>query len=1184
MGKKVLNEIFLRKSLMIRCFITFMVFSLTIATQAFAQADKKVTINVQNTLVRTVLDQLQRDTHLHFVYEESTINPTQRVSLNYQNAPLSSILTDFCKQTSLRYEIKRNLILILPQNTTQTNKKHAPIDIAGTVFDENGEGLIGVSVFVPGTNSGTITDVDGHYSIKAAPGDLLTFTFVGMADKAIKITPNTKTLNVNLEPATTALNEVVVTGYQTISKERATGAFDIISKEQLSKPTANIASRLIGTTSGLQATTDINGDPTFEIRGQTSLTANAQPLIVVDGFAIEGDFKSINPNDVESITVLKDAAASSIWGARSANGVIVIVTKKGASDKKKGFNVEVSSFLKVAPKANLDYALSQASSSETLDYEKLAFNKWSCTPIADHVNDYTGYSASYSPGLTALNEQYLGYLSQAETDNILNSYRNLSNREQLKKYILQTPITHQHNINISSQNDRISNILSLMYEGDDYYLKGNSRYKMMVNYRMNAKLFKWLDFNFSGMYNYDKATSNSEGLPDLAPYEMLVNPDGSRANIGYYYYMPNIERYVPTENFPYSNWGYNPITEMENQDKTITQMNARIQAGLRINIINGLSFDSKFQYELYNTLNRDLYNDNTFLVRNTINQAASWNRETNEVTSNLPKGGILDQSRNRIDSWYFRNQLNFNRTFDKHAIAFIAGTEISSRVAQTFTNPRTYGYDDDRLTVGTFPNGPGSGSVADLKIKDWQGQNQTFGYTNSFKYATDRYFSLYGNLSYTFNEKYSLSGSARTDASNLITDDPKYRYSPFWSVGASWQIGKEEFMKELTWLDRLNIRATYGYNGNVDKSTSFKPLITMYSTNNKYTDEPYGSISSYGNPTLRWEKTGTWNIGVDYSILGGKLYGKVDFYNKYTRDLIASLSIPAINGTNTQKLNNAEMRNRGFEIEVGSSLPITRKISWNGNLNVSYNKNKITKLFKASYQSYELVQGGTSAYMEGADANTLWVYEYAGVYNDGTEANPNWQPKIKDNEGNLYDFTAFPNADGRALSLNMGTKVAPWILGFSNNFRIYDFDFSFIMTGKFGHKFMRQSFNYPYVWNSRATPNRQLSEITNCNPMERIPLPLNGDIESRYFFWNRFYPYVSYLTENAGVFRMQEINLTYNMPKNILNKIGLSNLQIYAMVNNVFSIYANSFGEDPEFTRGNLKPQPTYTFGLKFQF
>lgn len=1072
------------------------------------------------------------------------------------------------------------------QNGTKTtvSENRESFQMSGTVTDEAGETVVGATVMISGTTRGTVTDADGRYQLNVHAGDLIKFTFVGMTDVVVKAQAGKRVVNVQFESNSTLLDDVVVTGYQTISKERATGAFNIVSKEQLEKPTANIASRLVGTTSGLQATLDINGDPTFEIRGQTSLLANAQPLIVVDGFAIEGDFKSINPNDVESITVLKDAAAASIWGARSANGVIVITTKQGVKDKKKGMHVEVSSFLKVAPKADIDYTLSQASASETVDYEMLAFNKWSGDPVGDHVNNYTGYAASYSPGLTALNEQYLGYMTADEVSRLMNGFRGMSNRDQLRKYILQVPVTHQHNVNLSSSNERVNNVLSLMYEGSDYYLKGNSAYKMMANYRMNAKVFKWLDFNFSGMYTYNKRTNNSEGIPDLAPYEMLVNPDGSYANIGSYY-MPNMNRYVPMSLFPYSDWSYNPIVEMNNQDKTTTSMNARFQAGLTLKIIEGLSVDSKFQYELYNTEYRDLYNENTFMVRDLVNTTSTWNRSTNEITPNLPMGSILDQSRSRVDAWNFRNQVNFNRVFaEKHAVAFIAGTEISQRVGQTFSYPRTYGYDDDRLTVGTFPNGPGSGSVPDHKIQDWEGYNLTFGYTNRFSYSTDRYFSLYGNLSYTFNEKYSLSGSARTDASNLITDDPAYRYSPFWSVGAGWQIGKEEFMKQFTWLDRLNLRVTYGYNGNVDKSTSFKPLISVSSTNNIYTDEPTAGISSYGNPTLRWEKTGTWNVGADYSALGGKLFGKIDFYNKKTVDLIATLSIPAINGSTTQKLNNAELLNRGVEVEVGSSLPIARKISWTGNLNFSYNRNKITKLFKASYQGYELVEGGTSAYVEGYNANTLWCFDYAGVRNDGTEASPNWQPKIQDKDGNLYGFGGWPTADGRDLCLNMGTKIAPWTVGFSNNFKIYDFDLSFIMTGKFGHKFMRQSFNYPVVWSGRATPNRQYGEIKDCDPMERIPLPMNGDVEDRFYFWNRFYPFVSYLAENAGVFRMQEINLTYNLPRPVLNKIGLSGLQVYGMVNNAFSIYANSFGEDPEYTRGGLKPQPTYTFGLKLQF
>ena len=200
-------------------------------------------------------------------------------------------------------------------------------------------------------------------------------------------------------------------------------------------------------------------------------------------------------------------------------------------------------------------------------------------------------------------------------------------------------------------------------------------------------------------------------------------------------------------------------------------------------------------------------------------------------------------------------------------------------------------------------------------------------------------------------------------------------------------------MAGIDWLDRLNIRATYGYNGNVDKSTSFRPLISVNATQNTYTHDFTASISSYGNPSLRWEKTGTWDLGIDYSVLAGKLYGKIDVYNKLGKDLIASMTIPSVNGTSSQKLNAAKMSNRGIELEIGTRLPIYgQDIVWTGSLNFSYNKNKIQELYKATYAAYDLYGGGTRAYVEGAEANSLWVFEYAGVVNRGTESDPNWQP------------------------------------------------------------------------------------------------------------------------------------------------------------------------------------------------
>jgi outer membrane receptor protein involved in Fe transport len=339
-----------------------------------------------------------------------------------------------------------------------------------------------------------------------------------------------------------------------------------------------------------------------------------------------------------------------------------------------------------------------------------------------------------------------------------------------------------------------------------------------------------------------------------------------------------------------------------------------------------------------------------------------------------------------------------------------------------------------------------------------------------------------------------------------------------------------------------------------------------------YTNDYTATISSFGNPTLRWEKTATWNLGIDYSVFGDKVFGKIDVYNKYGKDQIAQLTIPAANGTTTQKLNNAEISNRGIELEIGTQQKITNRIAWHGNLNFSYNKNRIEKLFVATYAASTLYSGGTGAYVEGANANDIWRFKYAGIQDN--------QPMVLGDKGTLYNFGAFTPGDGRNYLLNMGTTVAPYTLGFMNTFRVYDFDLSFILTGKFGHVFQRSGFNYPPTWNGRVLPNNKLSEVVNGDPQKIVPLPLN-DVEDRYYFWDRFHQYMSYLVENASHVRMQEVNLTYNLDRAKLKKIHFQQVQLFAQANNLFTIYSNNAKEDPEYPLGTMRPQPTITLGLK---
>lgn len=1093
--------------------------------------------------------------------------------------------------------------------------------ISGKVTDSNGEPVTGAAVFVRGTTIATVTDYDGSYSISAKEGDNLLITCIGYEDAVLSV-GKSAVVNVVLSDNVEMLEGVVVTGYQTLSKERATGSFDILNKAQIEKPTSNIASRLIGAAPGLAYSQDIYGNPTFLIRGASSFSQSATPLIVVDGFPMEGSISDLNPNDVESVTVLKDAAAASIWGAKSANGVIVITTRNASptTSDVPVVNVEYSGFYKVSPKLDLDYTLSQASSSEVIDFEISAFDKgWA--DYAHPTEDVsTRYERSQVYDLLLAAEQ--GKMDNATAMSKINALRSYSNRDQLKEYLLQNAATHQDNVNISIATKRSQTSISLLYQKDNLVNKGDSNTKYNVSVRNRTNIFKWLDLNFNASYNLANSVNNGYGVfinqntkyIGLAPYEMLVDDNGDYIRYSGMVNPAYLEKYVDMSQFPYQDWTWNPIEEQENRDLTTRTSTARFQGGLTFKPLEGLTIDAKVQYEQIMGRTHNYYNDKTYEVRNTVNTAATWFQDTGEVVSNLPSGGFLDQGLTQRDVITARLQANFNRTFnEKHTVAAVAGVEATDNVFQKFGYPRTYGYDQNKLSVGTFPHGTGDGTymnaiwdwntyeivgteMIDPYLVDWLGNSQVFNYVNTFSSTTDRYFSAFANASYTYDNKYTVSGSVRTDASNLITDDPAYRYAPFWSVGASWQLGKEDFMQSVSWLDMLNVRTTFGHNGNVDKSTTFKPLInpspspsviTHENTIGVFPDSNPGGIASYGNPTLRWERTRTVDLGFDFSMFASRLRGKLDFYNKHSYDLIANVTLPNVMGTSKMALNNGEISNRGFEFEIGSTIPINRDIVWDGNLMFSYNKNVVRHLEQKPTNAYAYVYSSnsnpSSGWKEGEDMNTLWCYQYGGLINNGTEASTDMQPTIEGKDGTRQVLSKWPTGDADNVSYAMGTKVAPVNMSFSTSLKVYDFDISMIFTGKFGHKFLRESFNYPNFSYGRGIPNVKYSEIINSDSSEMVPMPLN-DNDGGYDFWDRFYPYMSYLATDASFIRCQEINLAYNLPKSFCNRITAKNFKVFVQANNPFNIFFNKWNEDPEFKRGTIRLQSAYMFGVKCNF
>lgn len=1151
---------------------------------------QNITINFKDTPIKSILKEVTRQSGYTFVYSDLLKEVENKITINYsqQGQNIEPLLKKIFEGTNVNWTIVGKQValnnVVRPKSPTTEEK---PSVVKGIIKDDTGSPLAGVVIQNKNTKKAAVSMSDGSYTIEAKEGDVIVFSLLGMAEYVLPV-GKSSLINVVMQPSAVKLEDVVVTGYQTLSKERATGSYSIIGSELLNKPITSLEESIIGNVSGLQIVNKAyrGREEGFIIRGLTSLGANSDPLIIVDGFPIEGKISSINPNDIASITVLKDAAAASIWGARSANGVIVVTTKspqKGTAGK---VNVEFNAFVKVGEKMDLDYAYPVATSAETIEYEKLGFDSNFFklgSLIANNYSSavYYSYARNYSQAVIAMNEKRLGFLSQDAMNAELQRLASLDNKDQIRDYLLSTPMTQQYNLTISGGMERISNILTVMYDKNLTEFKGNERQRYTFNYRTKVDLFKWLELNVCSMYQNSVNKKNGSSLTEIqniSPYDMLLDSNGNYTSIQKDLYMPIIDRYITQKGvkFPYDDFSFNPLREMRGRDITTRSSYARVQAGLKFKIIEGLTFDSKFQYEIMNDNTKTLYSDDTYQVRFNVNYNSKWDgNPATPVKQNYANGMAISEGYNSLNAWDLRNQFNFDRTFNNiHTISFIAGTEVSERVYQTTAYPLMYGYNNELLTITPPINGITSPSNP---LYNMFGSSVNISYPSpSRTYSVDKYFSIYGNLSYTFNNKYTLTGSVRTDASNLISSDPSIRYSPFWSVGGLWQMSKEPFMDKVSFVDRLVVRATYGFNGNVDKSTSVSPLISVWGQQPTY-GTGYGVIANYGNPTLGWEKTGTFDLGVDFSLWNNKLTGKVDYYNKQGRDLISTVAIANVYGSDTQKINAVSMFNKGVEITFGSNLQ-KGAFSWSGTLNFSYNKNKITKLFKDKATLANRIYGPGSGwqYAEGFDANTLWAFKYGGMQNIGGLT----QPVIVDKNGeNPRSMTSsYTSFDSYNYLIPSGSYVAPFIAGLNNSFRYGNFNLSFIISGYFGHKFKRLGFNYPTMSKGVGNINKYYSEIKNCDPSEFIPLPTDGRYPSQIT------SYATNLTNiiiNAANIRFQEINLTYNLPKRVLGKIRLNEMSIYGQLNDIGVILFNKYGQDPFYPMESYKPGLSFTFGAK---
>lgn len=1152
---------------------------------SYAQ-NAKVSISVENASLKQLFASIERQTKYTFSYRDAEIVGKEAVTLKVSRQSVSSVLNEVLAARRLQYTMVGNKILITPRQEKTVIRQEAPKNkitgrVKGKVFESDGQPLIGATVREEGTNVGTTTDVNGAFSLAVDKEyTTLIVSYIGKKDARyrMKVGGNMKAI---LEDDVQNLNDVVVTGYQTISKERATGSFTKITTEQLEKKRySNLSTMLEGEIAGYNASSNL-------IRGTTTMNGVTNPLYVIDGFPIEStrydengslveSVPNINLEDIESVTVLKDAAAASIYGARAANGVVVIVTKKAKQNK---VSVSFSSSFTLHP--YYFYKDRLATSADMVDLEK----EWASTNPNLQGNDVTAYAKSLlennaytSQGIKALLNYYAGNTTQAVANTTLSNLAARGYRfyDDLSKYAKRAAFYQQYNLTFGKASEHNNFMGSVSYRNNKFNDKFTKDDSFGFDLKNSLDMTSWLKFDIGSYTYYKKGTTqtysaSSPGYSYL-PYDCLVNDDGSN------YTSTAASRYsASTMSIINDNGLYNmditPMDELGRNLKDTHNFINRTYGKLAITFTSHLKYDLMYQYEYATDKSKLLYEKDSYYVRNLVNSYATAG--ANGTVFNIPYGNIFLEENQTSKAYTFRQQLNYSQTFaDKHNVTVLVGHEVRATELE-YKNSTLYNYDPQMLSF-SLVDASALASVYGLLGGSGFSQNN-IAYHRS---TDDRFISFYGNAAYTYDDKYMVTGSIRWDRSNLWGTNSKYQKKPIWSFGTSWNIDRESFFN-VPWINRLKLRFSYGIGGNIAKNAA--PYMTASYSQNNNINVTQGNITGRPNPNLRWEKTTTTNIGLDFSILENRLNGTIEYYNKMGTDLLANtMGVPTEGyGYDTYMINNGEMRNRGVELTLNANILHNKDFDLNAMLTYSYNKNKVTYV-NVKAPVYVLQLDYPESYpIVGNPYSSIYAYHYAGLSNTGL-------PQIYDAEGNAttnnpYNLNAIFYA---------GTKEPTTNASLNLSVRYKDFDFSCLWIYSGGHKV--RNTDLPMLGNAYngalggyvttfAAVNKDITnrwKQAGDEAKTNIPRALfaeNAEFNSESY---SLYSYADINVIDASSLRLTNISLSYHLPSQWLRKVYLSNAKLQFNVENVLTIARSKAAK---YMLGGYT-SPNYVWGLSFNF
>ncbi|WP_343615678.1 SusC/RagA family TonB-linked outer membrane protein [Flavobacterium sp.] len=1144
-----------------------------------SSGQNKIHVRFKNAPLTEVFSTLEKQANYVFFYNDDVLNSATTITLD-KEATLEEILNNAFKNNNLTYDIIDKQVIV---KRAKKRPEQLEYELTGKVTDKKGAPLIGVNVILKGKQTWDITRKEGDYRMRVAPNDTIVFSSLGFKTVTIPVN-NKRIIDAVLVPDVMELHSVEISvsnGYTEIPKERVTGSIGIISAKELAEvPTVDIQSRLEGKIAG------VNVDPrtgSISVRGTNNYGGTGQPLIVIDGFpqsredfafskrGVPGSsiLSYLNPDDVESISVLKDAAASSIWGSAAANGVIVITTKKG---KKGEPIINFNTTTTVGEKIDLG-KLRVMNSAQYIDYEKDLVNGGFA---ADNISNWQALNPSAAQEI--MFRQKRGEISEAQRDLLLNQLSQNNNLNQIDRYLLRNSFTTQYDLSINGGTEKSTYYLSLGYNKDNAAMQANDSKSYNITLNNSFQLKSFLKLNTGINYvptTYQTNTVANEALSNvsataLRPYDMIADENGNGID-RYFLFRPEVSQGFEAKG--YLPWSYNYLDELNYSNVITKGANLRLNASLTATVTNWLNFEASGMYTSITNKTKSLSELDSYYTRNMINQATSVN-SAGKLVYGIPLGSYLYNTNTNNDTQSMRFQMNINKNFNEdNSLHFLAGTEIREERREG-SSQRYYGYNVD-TNSGQAVNP----TVYYTTVYGWQsiiGSSDT-----SINKSRNRYLSYYGLGSYDFMNRYHISGSIRFDDTNLLGASKKNRALPLWSAGAKWDVNKEFFLRDVSWLSTLAFRATYG-KAAISPAGGFgsqSPVISIGSVDFN-TQLPIGSISVPENPEIRWETTITTNYGLDYGFFNNRLRGSVDLYYKKTNDILVNLPFNPTYGWSFVNYNTGTLKGHGVDFSISGAI-FNGDFKWNSTVNLGYNTNEVTdSRFKATTTN-QYLSGVTT---EGKKIGYVYAYDWAGLDSNG-------QSTIRKKDGTIVNSSQGIAAVDKDDLKYMGTTFAPYSGGFMNDFSFKNFRLGVQITYYGGHVFRNTVLqNYPSYTGVQygavakdalvADRWRQAGDEANTN----VPGLANISFNSL----NR-YQMADINVLPADNIRLQQVSLGYNVPSQWLEKTFIKSLSFNFAARNLGLLWVkNDLGIDPQYLSNNnyntLPPQRTYSLQFNCGF